>query len=66
MQAAVMGLGSWGTAFALVLADAGHDVRLWGRNPETVSSVQSSHAATPAFTQTSTCRRRSPRRPMPL
>ncbi|MEO8106446.1 MAG: NAD(P)H-dependent glycerol-3-phosphate dehydrogenase [Actinomycetes bacterium] len=42
MQAAVMGLGSWGTAFALVLADAGHDVRVWGRNAETVSSVNSS------------------------
>lgn len=39
MQAAVMGLGSWGTAFALVLADAGHEVRLWGRNPETVAAV---------------------------
>ena len=40
MQAAVMGLGSWGTAFAVVLADAGHDVRIWGRNPETVAKVQ--------------------------
>ena len=40
MQAAVMGLGSWGTAFAAVLADAGHDVRIWGRNPETVAKVQ--------------------------
>lgn len=30
----VMGAGSWGTAFALVLADAGNDVRLWGRRPE--------------------------------
>ena len=42
MQAAVMGLGSWGTAFGLVLADAGHEVRLWGRNPTTVSAVNSS------------------------
>jgi len=40
MQAAVMGLGSWGTAFAAVLADAGHDVRIWGRNPDTVTAVQ--------------------------
>jgi glycerol-3-phosphate dehydrogenase (NAD(P)+) len=42
MRAAVMGLGSWGTAFAAVLADANHEVRIWGRNPETVSAVQSS------------------------
>lgn len=42
MQAAVMGLGSWGTAFAVVLADAGHSVRIWGRNPTTVAAVQES------------------------
>ena len=42
MQAAVMGLGSWGTAFGLVLADAGHQVHLWGRNPTTVAAVNSS------------------------
>ncbi len=42
MQAAVMGLGSWGTAFAMVLADAGHDVRLWGRDAETVAQVNQS------------------------
>ena len=28
---AVMGAGSWGTSFSLVLADAGNEVRLWGR-----------------------------------
>lgn len=39
MRAAVMGLGSWGTAFGLVLADAGHDVRVWGRNQATVAAV---------------------------
>ncbi len=37
-----MGLGSWGTAFALVLADAGHEVRLWGRSAETVALVNQS------------------------
>ena len=42
MQAAVMGLGSWGTAFGLVLADAGHQVHLWGRNPTTVAAVNTS------------------------
>jgi glycerol-3-phosphate dehydrogenase (NAD(P)+) len=42
MQAAVMGLGSWGTAFAMVLADAGHEVRIWGRDADTVALVNSS------------------------
>jgi glycerol-3-phosphate dehydrogenase (NAD(P)+) len=42
MQAAVMGLGSWGTAFGVVLADAGHQVRIWGRNPDRVATVQAS------------------------
>lgn len=28
---AVMGAGSWGTAFALVLADAGNEITIWGR-----------------------------------
>jgi glycerol-3-phosphate dehydrogenase (NAD(P)+) len=31
---AVFGAGSWGTAFSLVLADAGHEVSLWGRRPD--------------------------------
>jgi glycerol-3-phosphate dehydrogenase (NAD(P)+) len=30
----VFGIGTWGTAFALVLADAGTDVVIWGRRPE--------------------------------
>ncbi len=30
-RAAVFGNGSWGTAFAMVLADAGCEVSLWGR-----------------------------------
>lgn len=38
-QTAVMGAGSWGTAFALVLADAGNDVRLWGRRPELCDTI---------------------------
>ncbi len=32
VRAAVLGSGSWGTTFAMVLADAGCDVRLWGRD----------------------------------
>jgi glycerol-3-phosphate dehydrogenase (NAD(P)+) len=31
---AVLGAGSWGTALAVHLGRAGHDVRLWARDPE--------------------------------
>ena len=34
MKAAVVGAGSWGTAFARLLADRGHEVTLAGRDPE--------------------------------
>jgi glycerol-3-phosphate dehydrogenase (NAD(P)+) len=36
---AVLGSGSWGTALAFHLANAGHNVRLWGRNAELVSEM---------------------------
>lgn len=39
---AVMGSGSWGTAFAMVLADAGNDIRMWGREPEVAESINRS------------------------
>ena len=42
-QTAVMGAGSWGTAFAMVLADAGNDVRLWGRRPELCEQINARH-----------------------
>ncbi len=38
-RATVVGAGSWGTAFALVLADAGLDVRLWARRPELAEAI---------------------------
>jgi glycerol-3-phosphate dehydrogenase (NAD(P)+) len=38
-KAAVFGTGSWGTAFAMVLADAGCEVTLWGRRAELAESV---------------------------
>lgn len=36
---AVFGAGSWGTAFASILADGGSDVRIWGRRPELVAQL---------------------------
>ena len=36
---AVLGSGSWGTALALHLSNAGHKVWLWGRNPELISEM---------------------------
>jgi glycerol-3-phosphate dehydrogenase (NAD(P)+) len=36
---AVFGAGSWGTAFAVVLADAGCEVSLWGRRSELVDAI---------------------------
>ncbi|MCB5910754.1 NAD(P)H-dependent glycerol-3-phosphate dehydrogenase [Streptomyces pinistramenti] len=38
-RCAVFGTGSWGTAFAMVLADAGCEVTLWGRRPGIVDAV---------------------------
>jgi glycerol-3-phosphate dehydrogenase (NAD(P)+) len=40
---AVMGSGSWGTAFGMVLADAGSNVVLWGRETDVVEQVNTSH-----------------------
>ena len=42
-RVAVMGAGSWGTAFSLVLADAGNHVSLWGRRPELCASLNETH-----------------------
>jgi len=38
-RCAVFGTGSWGTAFAMVLADAGCEVALWGRRREIVDTI---------------------------
>lgn len=40
----VLGTGSWGTALAFHLAHAGHEVRLWGRNPELIDEMKSRRA----------------------
>ena len=40
---AVFGAGSWGTAFSMVLADAGNDVRLWARREELCAEINERH-----------------------
>ncbi|MCW2501864.1 MAG: Glycerol-3-phosphate dehydrogenase [Actinomycetia bacterium] len=43
IRAAVLGAGSWGTAFAKVLSDAGCEVTLWARRPEVAEAVSARH-----------------------
>lgn len=38
-KAAVIGAGSWGTALAMVLADNGHEVRLWGHKEAQIDEI---------------------------
>ncbi|MDQ3664828.1 MAG: NAD(P)-dependent glycerol-3-phosphate dehydrogenase [Actinomycetota bacterium] len=40
---AVMGAGSWGSAFSLVLADAGNEVRMWGRRADLCDTLTTTH-----------------------
>ncbi len=42
-KVAVMGAGSWGTAFALLCADAGQDVVLWARRSDVADAVDRDH-----------------------
>jgi glycerol-3-phosphate dehydrogenase (NAD(P)+) len=42
-RAAVLGAGSWGTAFAKVLADAGREVTLWARRPVVAAAIRERH-----------------------
>ena len=39
---AVLGAGSWGTALAIHLADSGHNVLLWGNEPEHIQLLSES------------------------
>ena len=43
VKAAVMGSGSFGTAFSKVLSDAGTDVAMWARRAEVADSINSVH-----------------------
>jgi glycerol-3-phosphate dehydrogenase (NAD(P)+) len=42
-RVAVFGAGSWGTAFSIVLADAGNDVTIWGRREEVCDAIRERH-----------------------
>lgn len=43
MRVAILGAGSWGTAFAQIAADAGNDVSIWGRTPKTIYEINTDH-----------------------
>ncbi|MFD2045873.1 NAD(P)H-dependent glycerol-3-phosphate dehydrogenase [Ornithinibacillus salinisoli] len=42
-KVAVLGAGSWGTALSIVLADNGHDVRLWTHSKDQAEKINSTH-----------------------
>ena len=42
-SACVVGAGAWGTALAKVLAEAGHDVRIWSYEAEVADSINRHH-----------------------
>jgi len=43
VKVTVCGAGSWGTALAIVLADNGHDVRLWTHRQEQAEAINTTH-----------------------
>jgi glycerol-3-phosphate dehydrogenase (NAD(P)+) len=45
-RVAVMGSGSWGTAFGVVLADAGAEVALWGLDQQLAEEITRTHENT--------------------
>jgi len=42
-RVAVLGSGSWGTTFAVVLADAGAKVTVWGRDAAVCAEIAERH-----------------------
>lgn len=56
-RVAVIGAGSWGTALSMVVARAGHEVRLWSHSAEVAAAIAQTSANSiylPAFTLPST------------
>ena len=43
MKIGIIGAGSWGTALAQMLGEKGHNVLIWARRPEVVSSINCDH-----------------------
>lgn len=43
MKVTVIGAGSWGTALAMVLARAGHEVKIWARETEIAYRINNFH-----------------------
>ena len=43
MKVSVMGAGSWGSVFAMILADSGCDVVLWSRSAQIAAEVNDQH-----------------------
>ena len=46
MKVTVIGAGSWGTALAMVLARAGHEVQIWSREQEIAFNINNIHENT--------------------
>jgi glycerol-3-phosphate dehydrogenase (NAD(P)+) len=44
MKVAVLGAGSWGTAYSKVLVDAGNEVTLWARRSQIAECIEREHA----------------------
>ena len=42
-KVAVLGAGSWGTALSMVLDENGHEVRLWGNDPQQIKEINEQH-----------------------
>lgn len=48
-RVAIFSAGSWGTAFGIVLADAGNEVTLWARREEVCANINDLHENTDYF-----------------
>jgi glycerol-3-phosphate dehydrogenase (NAD(P)+) len=44
VRVTVFGAGSWGTAMAVILADAGCDVTMWARRPQVTDAINTSNS----------------------